>query len=89
MKAVIAQSYERIHRSNLLGVGIIPLQFSEGESAETLKLTGDETFTIEWEGDLTVNQPVKVISSTGITFTCKNRLDTEPEIHYYKNGGIG
>lgn len=64
-------------------MGIIPLQFGEGESAETLGLTGDETFTIEWEGALTVNQPVKVTTSTGVTFNCKNRLDTEPEIAYY------
>lgn len=88
IKAVIAESYERIHRSNLLGMGILPLQFSAGESAETLGLTGDETFTIARGQNLTVNQQVSVTTSTGKTFTCTTRLDTEPEIAYYKNGGI-
>lgn len=55
VKAVIAQSYERIHRSNLLGMGIIPLQFNEGEGSESLGLTGSETFSIVIEGDLAVN----------------------------------
>merc|ERR1719498_2180663 len=54
IKAVIAQSYERIHRSNLLGMGILPLQFKEGEGSETHGLTGDETFSISREGDLAV-----------------------------------
>lgn len=88
VKAVIAQSYERIHRSNLLGMGILPLQFADGEGYESLGLTGSETFSITVDGDLAVNQPVKVVSSTGVTFTTKSRLDTEPEIAYYKNGGI-
>lgn len=88
VKAVIAQSYERIHRSNLLGMGIIPLQFKDGEGYESLGLTGSETFSITIDGELAVNQDVKVSSSTGVEFTCKSRLDTEPEIAYYKNGGI-
>jgi aconitate hydratase len=67
VKAVIAESYERIHRSNLLGMGILPLQFKEGESAATLGLTGDETFSIDRDA-LTVNQTVTVTSSTGTTF---------------------
>lgn len=88
IKAVIAQSYERIHRSNLLGMGILPLQFKDGEGAETHGLTGDETFTIEQEGPLSVNQNVKLVTNTGKTIECSNRLDTEPEIAYYTNGGI-
>lgn len=88
IKAVIAQSYERIHRSNLLGMGILPLQFKDGESAETHGLTGSETFSISREGDLAVGQLAKVEASNGKSFECITRLDTEPEIAYYKNGGI-
>jgi aconitate hydratase len=88
IKVVIAQSYERIHRSNLLGMGIMPLQFKEGESAETHGLTGHEKFTFEWGNKLSINQDVTVTTSTGKTFTAMSRLDTEPEIAYYMNGGI-
>jgi aconitate hydratase len=88
VKAVIAESYERIHRSNLLGMGILPLQFKEGEGAQSLGLTGFETFTIDRDEELTVNQTVTVTSSTGTQFQCMTRLDTEPEIAYYTNGGI-
>jgi len=88
VKAVIAQSYERIHRSNLLGMGILPLQFKEGEGAESLQLTGSETFSIERDAKLSVNQTVKVKTSDGKAFECTTRLDTEPEIAYYQNGGI-
>lgn len=88
VKAVIAQSYERIHRSNLLGMGILPLQFKEGEGAESLQLTGSETFSIERDANLSVNQTVKVKTSDGKVFECTTRLDTEPEIAYYQNGGI-
>lgn len=88
IKAVIAESYERIHRSNLLGMGILPLQFKAGESADTLGLNGDEQFTIERGQDLRVNMEVNVTTNTGKTFACVMRLDTEPEIAYYKNGGI-
>jgi len=69
-------------------MGIIPLQFKDGEGYESLGLTGCETFSITIDGELAVNQDVKVSSSTGVEFTCKSRLDTEPEIAYYKNGGI-
>ena len=88
IKAVIAQSYERIHRSNLLGMGILPLQFKDGESGESHGLTGDETFTIDTGDSLSVNQEVTVTTSSGKSFKCTTRLDTEPEIAYYKNGGI-
>lgn len=69
-------------------MGILPLQFADGEGAETHGLTGDETFTLERDPVLTVHQAVKVHASSGVTFTCHTRLDTEPEIAYYKNGGI-
>ena len=88
VKAVIAQSYERIHRSNLIGMGILPLQFKDGQSADTLGLKGTETFTITPPAELNLNQEAEVTSSTGVTFHAKIRLDTQPEITYYKNGGI-
>jgi len=88
VKAVIAESYERIHRSNLLGMGILPLQFKDGEGAEKFGLTGSETFTIDTGSALKVNQDVTITTGCGKTFTCTCRLDTEPEIAYYKNGGI-
>lgn len=89
IKAVIAQSYERIHRSNLLGMGILPLEFKNSESAEVLCLNGHETFSFEFGGDtLSVNQDVTVTTSTGKTFTTRCRLDTDPEVAYFTNGGI-
>jgi aconitate hydratase len=89
VSAVIAQSFERIHRSNLLGMGILPLQFHAGESADTLGLKGFETFSINFDGDnLQVGQEVEVEASSGQKFVVKMRLDTEPEITYFKNGGI-
>jgi len=89
VKAVIAQSYERIHRSNLIGMGIIPMQFKKGESADTLGLTGKEQFNINLNGgDLKVGQDMIVTTNCGKKFTVTCRLDTEPEIGYIKNGGI-
>jgi len=89
VKAVIAQSYERIHRSNLVGMGILPMQFKDGESADTLGLDGTETFSIKMNGgNLKVSQDIEVVASTGKKFTVTCRLDTEPEIEYLKNGGI-
>jgi len=89
IKAVIAQSYERIHRSNLAGMGIIPLEFKNGESADSLGLTGKEQFDIEFDPhNLSVNQDVVVKTKTGKSFTTKLRLDTDVELEYYKNGGI-
>jgi len=69
-------------------MGILPLQFKDGEGSESLGLTGSETFSINIEGELAVNQEVSVVASSGVTFTCKSRLDTDPEIAYFKNGGI-
>lgn len=89
VRAVIAQSYERIHRSNLVGMGILPMQFKEGEGADSLGLDGTETFNIDLQGGaLAVGQDIQVTTSTGKTFTVTCRLDTEPEIDYLKNGGI-
>jgi len=89
VKAVIAQSYERIHRSNLVGMGILPLQFKSGESADSFGLSGSEQFNIEINGgDLAVNQDVNVTTNCGKSFTVKCRLDTDPEIAFFKNGGI-
>jgi aconitate hydratase len=89
VKAVIAQSYERIHRSNLVGMGILPMQFKAGESADTLGLDGSETFSIDLQGGaLKVGQDIEVTASTGKKFHVTCRLDTEPEIEYLKNGGI-
>ena len=89
IKAVIAQSYERIHRSNLLGMGILPLQFNDGEGAESIGLDGHESFSFDFGTDsISVGQSVTVTTSTGKTFTTKCRLDTDPEIAYFMNGGI-
>jgi aconitate hydratase len=89
VRAVIAQSYERIHRSNLVGMGILPLQFKNGDSADSLGLSGKETFSIETANVLDkTNVDVKVTASNGKTFTATSRLDTDVELVYYKNGGI-
>jgi aconitate hydratase len=89
VKAVIAVSYERIHRSNLVGMGIIPLEFKQGETQDTLGLTGKETFSIDLtSAPLTVGQTITVTASNGTTFTVASRLDTEVELEYYKHGGI-
>ncbi len=91
INAVIAESYERIHRSNLVGMGILPLQFNEGESAETHGLTGKETYNIEGLGDGS-SKEVNVTASTADgsikQFTARVRIDTPQEIEYYRNGGI-
>jgi aconitate hydratase len=89
VKAVIAQSYERIHRSNLVGMGILPMQFKAGEGADSHGLDGTETFNIDLQGGaLQVGQDIHVTTNTGKSFTVTCRLDTEPEIDFLKNGGI-
>jgi aconitate hydratase len=92
VKAVIAESYERIHRSNLVGMGILPLQFVEGESVASLGLTGHETYEIDVPADLKPGQKVtvraKAADGSVKTFTAVNRIDTPVEIEYYRNGGI-
>ncbi|KAH8251897.1 hypothetical protein KR038_010695, partial [Drosophila bunnanda] len=88
IKAVIAESYERIHRSNLVGMGIIPLQFLPGQSAETLKLSGREVFNIALpENKLKPGQLIQV-EADGNVFETTLRFDTEVDITYYRNGGI-
>jgi aconitate hydratase len=92
VKAVIAVSYERIHRSNLVGMGVLPLQFRDGENREVLELDGTETFDISLADDLKPGQAVEVtaIKADGseTRFTTKCRIDTPVEIEYYRNGGI-
>ena len=88
VRAVIAESYERIHRSNLLGMGILPLQFIDGASAESLGFTGTETFSIDMGSAISVNQVMTVTASNGTSFQAKSRLDTDPEVAYFMNGGI-
>ncbi|MFF8385963.1 aconitate hydratase [Streptomyces kanasensis] len=91
VKAVIAESYERIHRSNLIGMGVLPLQFPEGASAESLGLTGEETFSIAGVTELnegTTPRTVKVTTDTGVEFDAVVRIDTPGEADYYRNGGI-
>mmetsp|Transcript_6441 Transcript_6441/g.18253 ORF Transcript_6441/g.18253 Transcript_6441/m.18253 type:complete len:898 (+) Transcript_6441:85-2778(+) len=89
VRAVIAVSYERIHRSNLIGMGIVPLQFKDGESADSLGLTGFEKFSIVLNGgQLTPGQDIEVKTDSGKTFTVKLRFDTLPELNYWKHGGI-
>jgi aconitate hydratase len=90
IKAVIAESYERIHRSNLIGMGVLPLQFPEGQNAESLGLTGEETFSIT--GITALNDgrtPANVKVTAGDTsFDAVVRIDTPGEADYYRNGGI-
>ncbi len=90
VRAVIAESYERIHRSNLLGMGVLPLQFLEGESATSLGLEGDETIDIVGITALnqdTIPQTVQVRAGDK-HFTARVRIDTPSEAHYYRHGGI-
>lgn len=86
--AVIAESYERIHRSNLIGMGIIPFEYINGQNAEILELTGKETFNLMIPNDLKPGDIVEVETDTNIKFSVKTRFDTDVEIAYYKNGGI-
>lgn len=81
VKAVIAESYERIHRSNLVGMGIIPLQFKKGENADNLGLTGSETFSIQLNGgNVKVGQEIDVVTNNGKKFKALVRIDTDPEL---------
>ncbi|OXA50033.1 Cytoplasmic aconitate hydratase [Folsomia candida] len=88
VKAVIAESYERIHRSNLVGMGILPLQYLQGQNAETLGLTGKEIFNIPISDKILAKQKIEVTTSAGKAFTTIARIDTDVEVAYYKNGGI-
>jgi aconitate hydratase len=92
VRAVIAESFERIHRSNLVGMGVLPLQFQDGENAESLGLDGSETFAIKDVGTITPRQDVQVIvkkaSGELSGFTARCRIDTYNELEYFKAGGI-
>lgn len=92
IKAVIAESYERIHRSNLVGMGVLPLQFIEGANVETLGLNGDELISLSFAGELSAKMTLPLVierpggAKLEIEVIC--RIDTEDEVAYYLNGGI-
>ena len=92
VEAVIATSFERIHRSNLVGMGVLPMTFSEGDSHESLGLDGTESFTIPVGDDVQPLQTIEVTANrndgTSMTFNAQIRLDTPVEVEYYRNGGI-
>ena len=87
VKAVIAVSYERIHRSNLVGMGVLPLQFADGEDAASLGLTGEEEFSITGLGDDASSKEVTVRAGE-TEFTARVRIDTPKEVEYFRHGGI-
>jgi aconitate hydratase len=90
VRAVIAESYERIHRSNLIGMGVLPLQYAEGQSAESLGLTGEETFTITGVTALNDGPSPREVSvrADDKEFQARLRIDTPGEADYYRHGGI-
>jgi len=92
VKAVIVESFERIHRSNLVGMGVLPLVFKENENLESLGLTGTETYTISGIEDMTPRKVLQVkaeqADGTAIDFEVISRLDTDVDVDYFKNGGI-
>jgi aconitate hydratase len=92
VRAVITESFERIHRSNLVGMGVLPLQFRDGENAASLGLDGSESFTIIGVGDITPRQDVEVrvtrADGSELSFTARCRIDTYTELEYFEAGGI-
>jgi aconitate hydratase len=90
VKAVIAESYERIHRSNLIGMGVLPLQYPEGQNRESLGLTGDEEFTITGVTELNDGTTPRTVHvrAGDVEFDARVRIDTPGEANYYRNGGI-
>ena len=93
VRAVIAVSYERIHRSNLVGMGVLPLQFADGENVETLGLSGEETYDVDGLDDTLAPQATVAVKATAAdgkvtSFSAKVRIDTPVELDYFKNGGI-
>ena len=94
VRAVMAVSFERIHRSNLVGMGVLPLEFPAGQTWQSLGLTGEETFDIHGlDETLQAGRMLDVIGHAPPTarskkFTCRCRIDTPVELEYYRNGGI-
>ena len=92
VRAVIARSFERIHRSNLLMMGILPLTFAEGDTSDSLNLDGTETYSIDVDDDLQPRQLVTVTATkddgSTVVFTTMCRCDTPIEVEYLRNGGI-
>ena len=92
VRSVIVESFERIHRSNLVGMGVLPLQFMGGDTRDSLGLTGDDSFTIHGVAGLKPRQDVKVEvtrpDGSTFTFTALCRIDTANELEYFLNGGI-
>ena len=94
VRAVIAESYERIHRSNLIGMGVLPLQYAEGQSAATLGLTGHEVFSVTGLDSLSDGVAPKTVAVRAeegdrlVEFEVRLRIDTPMEAEYYRNGGI-
>jgi len=89
---VIARSFERIHRSNLVGMGVLPLELADGHGVESLALTGRETFAIQVDDSLRPRQPLTVRftreDGRSGSFVTRARVDTPVEVEYYRNGGI-
>ena len=90
VKAVVAESYERIHRSNLIGMGVLPLQFPEGETAESLGLSGEETFSVTGVTELNDGKTPRTVKvkADDVEFDAVVRIDTPGEADYYRHGGI-
>jgi len=93
VRAVLAETYERIHRSNLVGMGVLPLQFREGENAASLGLTGQEVFDVAGLSDAIRPRSEVTVTATAPdgtkkTITAIARLDSAVEVNYYRNGGI-
>ena len=92
VKAVIARSFERIHRSNLVGMGVLPLQFLGTDSAQTLAITGEETIDVLVPDEIRPQQEMTLVirkpDGTERRITVKSRIDTAIEVDYYKHGGI-
>ncbi|XP_077598295.1 cytoplasmic aconitate hydratase [Stigmatopora nigra] len=88
IKAVLAESYERIHRSNLVGMGIIPLEYLSGDTADSLGLTGRERYHVTIPDSISTRMIVPITLDTGKTFNVRMRFDTDVELEYFQNGGI-
>ena len=88
VRVVLAESFERIHRSNLIGMGVLPLQFQAGEGAAALRLTGEETYEVRGLRDAVERRGTVTVLADGRTFRAIVRIDTEREADYYRHGGI-